>query len=128
VLSLRYGSWWLGFGLSALVMILAVALLPVATPIPVRAGDKVLHFLAFAFLTVWFLGLFEWRMGWRIAALLVAYGVLIEVLQSFTAMRLADSYDLIADVSGIATGWLLARAGLRHWCQWVEGALGVTPP
>jgi VanZ family protein len=69
--------------------------------------DKLNHLTAFASLAaVASLG----RVGaWvRIALALLAYGALIEVLQSFTGTRSAEWGDLLADGVGIASGLLLA--------------------
>ena len=40
---------------------------------------------------------------------LLAYGALIEVLQSFTPNRSADWRDLVADAVGLALGWGAGR-------------------
>jgi VanZ family protein len=128
VLPLRYKWFWLGAGLVALAVILLLALAPIATPLPAMQGDKILHFLAFTYLAVWFLGVFEPRLSLSVVAALAAYGVLIELLQSFTAYRSADLYDVLSDVAGIGAGWLLATAGLRRWCGRIEALLGASPP
>lgn len=44
---------------------------------------------------------------------LLAYGALIEILQSFTPNRTADWFDLFADSLGILAGWVLIR--LQCW-------------
>jgi VanZ family protein len=128
VLPLRYKWFWFGAGVATLAVILVLALAPLATPLPVMQGDKILHFLAFTYLAVWFLGVFEARLSLSVVTALAAYGVLIELLQSFTLYRSADIYDVLADVAGIGAGWLLACAGLRRWCGQVEVLLGASPP
>lgn len=124
MLPLRYRWLWLVGGFGALLGILALAMVPMGGP-PVNVSDKLLHALAFVFLTVWFLGVFKWRRATLIAGALVGYGLLIELLQSTTAYRMADPYDVLSDAIGICAGWLLAAAGLRHWCGWFEAFLGV---
>ncbi len=128
MLPLRYRWFWLGGGIVALLVILALALMPLAGPVPIADFDKFLHFLAFTFLTVWFLGVFDSHLALRVAAGLAVYGGLIEFLQSFTPYRMSDPYDVLSDVIGILAGWLLAAAGLRRWCGRVEAFLGVVPP
>jgi VanZ family protein len=127
-LPLRYGRYWLGAGLALLVVIMIVAVLPLPAPLPFIAADKVEHFATFAFLTIWFLGIFEMAAAPRVAAGLVLYGVLVELLQSLTAYRYADPYDVLSDVIGISAGWLLAAAGLHRWCRRVEAWFGAGPP
>ncbi|QOJ31393.1 MAG: VanZ family protein [Gammaproteobacteria bacterium] len=124
---LRYKWFWLGAGLGGLALTLGLALLPMATPIAMANGDKLMHVLAFAVLVTWFLGVVDEGMTLRVIALLAAYGLLIEFLQSFLAYRAADPWDVLADFTGIGIGWLLAGAGLRRWCGWVEGWLGASP-
>lgn len=76
--------------------------------------DKSNHALAFAslaFAGVWAL----WRepRHWpRLVALLLAYGIGIEIVQYFDPPRSADWHDVVADGAGIALG-LLAVAALR---------------
>ena len=62
MLPLRYARAWLAAGLALLLIVLGLALLPVATAGPVfLLPDKVLHFLTFLVLMVWFCGVFERR-------------------------------------------------------------------
>ena len=70
-LPLRYVRLWLGAGVLLLVLVMILALLPLPAPVPIRNFDKVEHLLTFAFLMVWFLGVFEVA----ITGLLVAFGV-----------------------------------------------------
>jgi VanZ family protein len=98
----------------ALALLLVVINWLALTPAPPRqmdlGWDKLNHLSAFATLAVVaVLG----RCGafWRIAVALLAYGGLIEILQSFTPNRDAEWADLLADGVGIALGLLLV-AGL----------------
>jgi VanZ family protein len=89
-----------------------LALSPAPPPQADLGWDKTNHLAAFATLAaVAVLG----RCGafWRIGSALLAYGGLIEVLQSFTPTRMAEWPDLLADGMGIALG-LLLMAGLRR--------------
>lgn len=89
--------------------ILALSLSP--SPAISNAGfnDKVNHLLAFSTLTL-ALGLQRRKLGnWPLALLLGSYGILIEVLQSFTPNRSAEWADLIADGAGIMIGLIALR-------------------
>lgn len=127
MLPLRYKWFWLGSGLLGLLVILGLALVPMGAPIPVSEGDKLLHVLAFAFLTVWFLGMVRDGKVLRLLVGLVLYALLIELLQSFFPYRSADPWDVVADLAGIAAGWLLASVGLRRWCGRLEALFGAGP-
>ncbi|TWG89124.1 VanZ family protein [Cupriavidus gilardii J11] len=97
--------WRLSFWL-CLAAVLTLALLPPATPMPTTGWDKSNHLLAFATLLVLGRQAYPTR-AWTLAAGLLAYGGLIEWLQSLTPYRYADWSDLLADAVGMAVGWAL---------------------
>ncbi len=71
--------------------------------------DKLEHALAFATLAVlgWWAG---WAMPVRLFVGLALFGIGIEFAQSFTATRMADVWDALADMAGAALAlWVLAR-------------------
>jgi VanZ family protein len=115
MLPLRYGRYWLGLGVAALVLGVLVAMRPTGGTLLFTLGDKVAHAAAFATFAIWFGGLVESRVMWRVALALLAYGLLIELLQSLVPYRSADSRDLAADAVGILLGWLVSAAGLSQW-------------
>ncbi|MCC6521677.1 MAG: VanZ family protein [Polyangiaceae bacterium] len=92
---------------AALVVVLALSLWPLPEPPPLHTGwDKTDHLAAFVALGL--LGLPSWpgeRV--RVAGGLLAYGVLIEVLQGLTGYRMADWRDFVADAAGVALAALL---------------------
>ena len=82
--------------------------------------DKLLHFVAFATLAVSSALALQpgRRSNWAIAALLLLYGALIEIVQIYVPGRDASWLDLMADAAGIAAGLavvtLLRRLHLLH--------------
>lgn len=97
----------------ALVVIFILAMIPLPEAITVFSfQDKVEH--TGAFLVLMLLG----GKGWpaRLAGLfcgLVAYGLGIELCQHFfTANRVGDPWDLLADAFGAAAGYGLLHTGL----------------
>ncbi len=92
-----------------------LALTPDPPPQIDTGWDKANHILAFASLAGAAMLAFSPARSKPavIAALLVVYGILIEVLQSFVPGRTADAADVVADAVGIALG-LLAAWWLLH--------------
>lgn len=123
LLPLRYAHVWATLGALLLAVILVLALVPEPGQLPIDYNDKVAHAFAFFALMLWFSGVVEMRRLPMLAICLVAYGVLIELLQGLTVTRQPELLDLAADVVGILLGWILSIAGLRRWCVWLESGL-----
>jgi VanZ family protein len=95
--SLRTAFYLMG----ALVGILSLA--PAATLPPTSIGDKAEHVLAYALLG--FLGGVSSERGvLRTFLGLSAFGIAIEMLQTFSPGRSPDALDLLADIVGAALG------------------------
>lgn len=108
----RLTPWWR----AALLLLLCVITLLALSPAPPQqfdlGWDKLNHVAAFATLAVVAL----WgRCGslWRVGGALLAYGGLIEVLQSYTPNRTGEWPDLLADGVGIALGLVLGQRSLQ---------------
>lgn len=87
----------------AMLALLVLSLMPPSPSMPSTGWDKSNHMLGFAVLAV--LGHGAWpRHRWAMLCGLLAYGGLIEVLQSFTPDRLAEWGDLLADGIGLLIG------------------------
>ena len=89
---------------ASVVAVLVMSLAPTGVQLPTTGWDKTNHLAGFATLAI----LGSWAYGNRTAtvmAALLAFGALIEVLQSFTSYRTAEWGDLLADALGIAIGW-----------------------
>ncbi|WP_431122722.1 VanZ family protein [Variovorax paradoxus] len=93
----------------AMLVLLVLSLAPssIASAFPTTGWDKGNHALGFAVLGL--LGQWAWpgRTPIVLTALL-AYGGLIELLQSFTPDRVAEAIDLLADWVGLLLGAGLA--------------------
>ncbi len=99
--------WRWAFALCALA-ILVLALMSAPPKVITTGWDKSNHALGFAVLMV--LGSLAFSVK-RVVLLvgLLAFGALIEVLQSFTCCRAADWGDLAADLVGLVVGWGVGR-------------------
>lgn len=94
---------------AALCVSTALLLLPLGPHVTGTGWDKSNHLLAFALLAMLACRAWPERIVMALAALL-AYGGLIEVLQSFTGYRSAEWADWLADALGLLMGWTLLRA------------------
>ena len=128
MIALRYPWRWQLAGFLLLVFVMIAALVPKLPfhelALQFRISDKVMHIGAFAFLAVWFSGQYEKRSYWRIALGLIAFGILIELVQSTVSYRTAEWMDLIGDAAGIAIGLLIGVLGAGGWSMRVEERLG----
>ncbi|MBD9663179.1 VanZ family protein [Variovorax sp. VRV01] len=90
-----------------MLALLVLSLAPLSADLPTTGWDKGNHALGFAVLGL--LGQWAWpgRTAIVLTALL-AYGGLIELLQSFTPDRVAEAADLLADWVGLLLGAGLA--------------------
>jgi len=109
----RRWAFWL-----CMACVLALCLMPPAQHLPSTGWDKANHALAFAVLAVLGLAAYRTRAA-RMLLGLLAFGALIELLQSLTGYRAAEWLDLVADGAGVAAGWQLAR--------WSAGYGGAAP-
>jgi len=125
MLPLRYARHWQLASVILLLLVLIAALMPAAVwfwsdDLPVvewlKHVDKWVHGLTFVVLTVWFCGQYPRGNYWRVAIGLVAFGVLIELLQGLVSYRMAEWFDLGADAVGIVIGMLIAIVWLGGWC------------
>lgn len=128
MIALRYPWRWQLAGFLLLVFVMIAALVPKLPfhelALQFRISDKVMHIAAFAFLAVWFSGQYEKRSYWRIALGLIAFGILIELVQSMVSYRTAEWMDLIGDAAGITIGLLIGVLGAGGWSMRVEERLG----
>ncbi len=92
----------------AVLLSLVVLFAPSADGTPTFPGaDKLVHLLLFALLA----GTLRWRFGPALVGLgiVAVYAVASELIQGFALPnRSGDPLDVVADLAGVAAGWLLA--------------------
>ncbi len=117
---------WLGVWLAAVLAVVALSLMPPA-PLPElpSGGDKVEHFLAYCLLAMGAVQLFATRACWLLAgAGLIAMGVGLEYAQgAYTATRMQDPFDALANTLGAIAGLATALTPLRDTWLRVERRL-----
>lgn len=115
---LRFHSAWMGLGWLMVAVTIYVSLMAEPPQLLIFShADKLEHAATFAGLMVWFGQL---AAPWRAAIGLLLLGVAIEVLQSFTATRIPELADMVADGAGILLGLLLLRTPLGRLLSGIE--------
>ena len=119
-------SWlrraWIGIGWAGIGAVVVLSLIPSPPQLlPVEAGDKAEHMLAYGSLMFWFAQVYVQRSRrLTTAGLLAALGVTIEFVQRDTGYRTFEYADMAADCAGILVGWLLAPPRLPNLYAWSE--------
>ena len=117
-------AWRLAF-LGCLMAVLVLSLVPPGPDMPTTGWDKTNHLFGFVVLTL--LGCWSYPGRYRaVLPALLAFGGLIECLQSLTPYRSAEWGDLLADGIGILLGWLLLALSVA-WNR-RSGAHAPPPP
>ncbi|GAB3682912.1 VanZ family protein [Salinisphaera aquimarina] len=112
--------FWLSVGFLGCGIVLYGCLMP--SPPQVLSGtyaDKIEHFGAYAVLGTWFAGILAPHYL-RVFLGLLAFGVLIEILQGLTGYRDAQVGDAVADGLGAMVGIGLARLGAMRWLGYID--------
>ena len=114
--------WYLLGGLM-LLAVGTVSLMPVPD---VGVNDKLSHLVTYFFLGGWFSLLATNRvsLGWTIIGL-IAYGILLELLQGMTAYRYAEWGDVLANASGTMAGILLYFSPLPRLLGFIDSKLAL---
>lgn len=134
MLSLLYPRRWQIAGIILLISVLVFALLPAiwfwpkSSPGSFELSDKFLHGLTFTVLAVWFSGQYARQTYWKLALGLLVFGAMIEAIQYLVPYRSAETGDMIADITGITIGLIIALLGAGGWSlrteSWLQKKFG----
>jgi VanZ family protein len=121
--ALKLAKLWYLLGGLMLLTVGFVSLMPVPD---VGVSDKFSHLLTYFLLAGWFSLIAASRvsLGWTIAGLL-AYGILLELLQGMTVYRYAEWGDVLANASGTMAGILLYFSPLPRLLIIVDSKLAL---
>ena len=120
MLPLRLRRMWLGVGLFGVLLAFVLSLWPHGAPGLERVPDKLQHFVGYASVSLWFLGMVGRRHYWAVFLGAVVLGGVLEILQSFTETRQGDWADEGADALGALLALALAYAGVGGWMAALE--------
>tara|TARA_B100000508_G_C11292286_1_gene195753 strand:+ start:83 stop:493 length:411 start_codon:yes stop_codon:yes gene_type:complete len=118
--SLQFQWLWQLVGLTLVVLVFWGCLKPPSDDIGFSLNDKLVHFMAYFVLALWYGGIVQKRFHAVIAVLLIGMGVLIEWLQIQTGYRHAEWADVLANLVGIIMGLLLAGLLSISVAAWLE--------
>lgn len=121
VMRLQLGWLWYSLGALLLIAVAVVSLMPVPAT---GVSDKLAHLLTYSVLGGWFALIARSLMvlGWSMAGL-VAYGMLIELLQAQTGYRFAEWGDVLANSAGCVLGSLVFFTPLRRLMVLIDSKL-----
>lgn len=125
MLPLAHARAWIAASVLLVVTVLYLSLAPLNVPADLPTHfDKIEHAAAYVFLAVWLMGLVARPRYWRVAVALVAFGLTIEFLQAAMPFgRQGDPWDVLANVTGIGIGFVLARGVTGGWALKAEAWL-----
>jgi len=105
-------------------MLVAVAVVSLMPAPGVGVSDKAAHLLTYFLLAGWFglLACSRIVLGWTVVAL-IAYGMIIELLQAQTGYRFAEWGDVVANSVGCFAGAALYFTPLRRLLRFVDASL-----
>ncbi len=120
-LELRLAKFWFAM---AYLLLLALGILSLIPAPDIGGSDKIAHFIAYAALSAWFSLLVEDRKSlWLILFGLIGYGLLLELLQSYTSYRSGDMADAVANSFGVVAGLAFYFSPLRRMLREVDSWL-----
>jgi VanZ family protein len=124
MLPLTHAPAWLLASLLLIATVLYLSLAPISQPPLPTNFDKVEHALAYACLAVWFTGLVARPHYWMAALALAVFGMGIELLQAAMPFgRQGDPWDMVANVTGIGVGLVVATRLTGGWALRIEAWL-----
>ena len=119
---LKHRKLWFTLGYVLLAVVAYLSLAPITTDVP--ASDKTLHFVTYCALSAFFTSLVQLpRSLWLVAAGLVSFGVLMEILQGLTGYRLFELMDMLANSLGVLAGLLTRLTPMPIWLRRIEARL-----
>jgi len=119
---LRLRLIWQTFGWVLVAIVTGLSLMPEPPSMPtILSWDKGQHMAAYAALMYWF-GMAFTR-HWRWPKFLLAWGLLMEVIQGVGGLRTMDPYDMVANLLGVAGGMLILQTPCARFLSVLDKAI-----
>ena len=114
-LKLRFLWVAIGYALVVLVVYLSLTSNPVDPILDFPYQDKLFHALAYFSLMAWFSQIYHDKFKRNMfAVIFVIMGFILEHLQSFNPERYAELGDMLANVTGVILGLIVAMSKLKN--------------
>jgi VanZ family protein len=123
LLPLRFPKLWSALGWLLIAAVVVGSLIPGQALQRLGVSDKIMHAGAYFVLMVWFAGFYRPGLYPLLAAVLLALGMALDLLQMLTSTRSFDWADVAMNSAGVVVGWVLSLLLLGGWCQYVERRL-----
>jgi VanZ family protein len=118
---LRFAWLWWAVGWALIIATVNESLQPRVWIGEVVTSDKLLHFMGYFALALWFGGVCRRSRYLVVAVLLIALGGALEIGQAVMDLgRQGDWRDFVANSLGISTGLAVCAVGLGQWMVWIE--------
>jgi hypothetical protein len=118
--SLTRRRLWTGIGIALVGFVVYQSLTPAPLEIDAGSGNALGHLAAYGTLMLWHCQLHDGRRRPVLALALAAMGLVLEFAQGMTGYRTFDLNDELANVTGVALGWLLAPPRMPNFLIAVE--------
>lgn len=122
---MKYRGLWTAAGWLIVAAIVWLSVMPSPPDPGIEYGDKLEHVLAYGVLMFWFCQLHAGRRA-RLAYAIgfAAMGVAFEFIQGALAYRSYEEFDMVANVLGVAAGWVVAHASGAALFARIERLIG----
>ena len=123
MLPLRYPWIWLFVGWLLVAAVIVGSVMPDGPMRGLPVSDKTMHAASYCLLMIWFAGLYARQRHVWIALIMLALGVVLELIQGRLSYRMFAVADLLANALGVLAGFVLSFWLLAGWCQRLERRL-----
>ena len=126
MVALRYVWLWMLIGWLLVAGIVVGSVIPDVRIAVLSSGlsDKIVHGLSYFLLMLWFSGLYMRRYQLIVAASVIVLGLALEAIQWQLPYRMFDTADLVANLIGVTTGFIVAVLLSAGWCRRIEMYMG----
>ena len=110
---LQFQRAWQILGITGLLVVCIFSLSKISQPLAVDYADKWTHWIVWMFMMNWFLAAWP-DAKTRSFLLLLLTGSVLELLQGYLPWRYMELNDVLANLAGLVSGWLLMYTPIQR--------------